>query len=555
MIYRHGANVKKKKKEMWGLVLHVIACVYVLFLIVGHESGRHVALLYSCFCACLCDWFLPAAWSWLKVYSLFVVMSFWALLSFRTLRSHQWSNMVVMMPFSFSLSSWMVFSGVAVLLMLCDLVAGSLQSPRWLWFPTLAVLKFSLALLLHNVRSVVTTPKTGFFLYILCVFSVFWVGMPIWWNESQWIDMVVPVAILSVCFLLHFFSFFFDTTKDEGGTSISLDHLTIGLVFVYLSISRAVLAFVEKEVTLEIPNLFQNFLRSFLAGFLIIATYMVFWVFRNSSAWVKEQVTFPTSNRALFFAQMFLFAILQSQLPVILIALSVHWVPFAVTSILIASTPLWSLLLGRFVFFSQPHFDVWQISAIVSGFCGALILSVSSLMSSQPSSSPYHFTHIATGIALALLAAIFWAVAGNLSQRFLSRAPLLPKTILQSMMGSVFALTLSFFTECNADVNILMQMLTSLSRVSHRTAWMLVFLVLGFSFLSLIVTVYLLDRVGAVTATAVWFVVPTVSLVLNLELGLLKSASSWQILTLQLLGCTLVFVALAFLIQHHSKKK
>ncbi len=72
----------------------------------------------------------------------------------------------------------------------------------------------------------------------------------------------------------------------------------------------------------------------------------------------------------------------------------------------------------------------------------------------------------------------------------------------------------------------------------------LAFLTLGFSFVSLFATVYLLRQVGTVHATSVWFVVPLCSLVLMYHLRLVPLPGLGGAV-LQLLGCALVLTAMA----------
>ncbi len=387
---------------------------------------------------------------------------------------------------------------------LACLAAEVLPSTRYLHFAQFGVVKLLLVLLLH-VRSRIV-------LLAAVLGTLYWAVVPVVIaGQSVSTAAVVTVALLTgiVGIAQH--------GKDASlASAVGPPHAVLAVVaFVYLVVSRALLAHVEHE--LRLPLFTQNFLRSFGAGWLFVIV-IVGLRFRGN----RDDLALPASASVI--GKIAVFALLQSQLPVVLIAYAVRTTSSALVSALIATTPVLAVLAG-WAWLRKP-LERLQIALVACGLCGAVLITA----------SEFRLAHWA-GVALALGAALSWAIGGLFNEAHLKEVPLLPKAMIQSFSGSLLSL---------AAALVMGEGFSSVDYDGKALAY-LGFLTFGFSFVSLFATVYLLRQVGTVHATSVWFVVPLCSLVLMYDLRLLPLPGPGAAV-LQLLGCTLVLAAMTALL-------
>ena len=246
---------------------------------------------------------------------------------------------------------------------------------------------------------------------------------------------------------------------------------SIVVVYFYLVVSRAFLPFVEHE--LKLPLMLHNFLRSFIAFFLFVGLIGVVRAVPTLSLQFGSRL--PEDWNRFTLLQLACFAVGQSQLPVIFIGVSVHdfSTPWSLVSVIIATTPVFASIIKSV---ASRSMDFAQLLVVFFGLLGALLVTLSQL---SPLGS-------IGGITLALTSAVVWAVSGVFHENYLVKIPLLPKAALQSLFGSIFALLCS----------LLLGESVSLSMFDLHSLVYLAFLSLGFSFLSLLATVYLLSEAG-----------------------------------------------------------
>lgn len=315
-------------------------------------------------------------------------------------------------------------------------------------------LKFLVGILWHG-RALVKRTEV---LLASCLFFLFGVA-PLVVSTSSRASVVVALGVFYLAAL----------TRRSGARFEAAP--SIALLFFYLVVSRAFLPFVERELLL--PLMMQNFLRSFVAFVLFLVCIIVV----RLVPWLNDRVASrpPSDWDRYTVMQLFLFSIGQSQLPVILIGLAVHNLstPFSLVSVLIATTPVFATILkGMFL----RSMDFLQLLFVALGVCGAVLVSLSQLSASAS----------VGGILLPLLSALIWAASGILHEKYLVHVPLLPKACLQSLFGALFALGCS----------LAMGEHVSFSMFDKQAVAYLAFLALGFSFVSLLATVFLLSAAG-----------------------------------------------------------
>jgi hypothetical protein len=339
-------------------------------------------------------------------------------------------------------------------LLVC-LLSFLFPSPRYLHVTQFGCVKFLLGVLWHERAKI----SKGELVLSGCLFFMFGV-VP-----------VVVASVSSVGVVVGLLTSHLAALTRHCGPRVSFSSPSVAVIYFYLVLSRAFLPFVERELML--PLMFQNFLRSFVAFFLFVATLAIVRSVPSLDERIPSRL--PADWDRFTVLQLVLFSIGQSQLPVILIGLSVHQfaTPFSLVSVLIATTPVFATVLKSFVGKSA---DLMQLVIVLLGVLGACLVSLSQMASGG---NVY-------GVLLSLSSALIWAASGVLHEKYLVRIPLLPKSCAQSLFGASFALLCSLL----AGEHVAFAMFDG------KALLYLAFLALGFSFVSLLATVFLLSEAG-----------------------------------------------------------
>jgi hypothetical protein len=205
-------------------------------------------------------------------------------------------------------------------------------SSRYLHFAKFGCFKFLLGLLFLSPR-----PRLELLLSALSV--TMWAVCPLLVSDSSSVSLAVSLVVAALGALLRY-----GQALDWRVVSSTVS------VYLYLVVSRAFLPFVERE--LKLPLLFQNFCRSF-AAFLLFSL-VIALVRAVPSLDGRFSTRLPENWDVLTLLQLVVFAVGQSQVPVILIGVAVQTfgTVFSLVSVLIATTPLFAVLLKVTIMFS-----------------------------------------------------------------------------------------------------------------------------------------------------------------------------------------------------------
>jgi hypothetical protein len=148
-----------------------------------------------------------------------------------------------------------------------------------------------------------------------------------------------------------------DSTNDRV-TLLLTTKVLVALAFLFQSGSRGALASVVHLVSVELPPIFTNFVRTAIGAacfaLVICAFKLVLWLHRrrhlslspSAVATLEAQSALHLGDVRML-GRIGVFSILQSQLPFILIAFSAPFIASSVTSVLISTMPLFAILVGR----------------------------------------------------------------------------------------------------------------------------------------------------------------------------------------------------------------
>jgi drug/metabolite transporter (DMT)-like permease len=332
--------------------------------------------------------------------------------------------------------------------------------------------------------------------------------------------------------------------------------ILVVVAFVIQSAQRGSLSGLVHLLSPEMPPLFTNAMRTFMGtacfGILILAYKAV--IFANGRAWIalspatvvglKLQSTIPLDMRTLL--RCFAFGMLQSQIANILLAFSAPYAPSPVSTVLIATTPLFAVILGR-VTNTGAKVTWTKVGAVVTGIVGAAVVTLGSIVLGAQTSAT-----IGVGVALSALAAIVWAVAGIYGGT-LADIPQIPRALLQLSTGGIVCMITSLIWEFGFGLPFFTPAFEShyaFAPLVEPYLWAVLF-ALSFStvFLGMLCLLFLLDRVGAVVATCTNFVVPVFGLLTQLATSLhfWDNLAAWQI-AMQVLGCLVILGSMVLLV-------
>ena len=327
--------------------------------------------------------------------------------------------------------------------------------------------------------------------------------------------------------------------------------------FLFQSASRGSLASLSHRVSVFMPPVFLNSLRTAMGGLMFMILMVVFrllavassqgYIRRFSPAWQKrleESSRVRLSWNIVY--RLSVFAFLQSQLPFALLVWSGAMMSSAISSVLIATMPLNSVWISRLAGNRTPI--LWnKVAAIIVGLAGVSLVTLGSISYSNSDQG----TDLAIGVTLAALAAVVWS-CGSVYGEKLGDIPQIPRACFQCIIGSFMSMAVSLVWEFGFGVPLLgfPPRFAFVYTVPPEIWGELLALAVSTLFFGMICLLFLLDTVGAVVTSCFSFLVPVFGLLAQL---ILQGPSAWDDLAtweigLQVLGCLVIMSSMVFLI-------
>lgn len=177
-------------------------------------------------------------------------------------------------------------------------------------------------------------------------------------------------------------------------------------------------------------------------------------------------------------------------------------VPSGWTALLIAATPIWFVLLGRFGF-GGSRVTPFTIAGLASGIAGILILSRPGQFAGAAGVDP-------TGALVIVVATLSWATGSMYSRRARLPEPPLFATALEMLTGGGALLLVAALSGDLARVNV--------SAISLRSGLALVYLIVFGSLIAFSAYLWLLRVVSPVKVGTYAYVNPIVAVILGTSL-------------------------------------
>jgi len=235
-------------------------------------------------------------------------------------------------------------------------------------------------------------------------------------------------------------------------------------------------------------------------------------------------------------------SIAQSQLPVLLIAYANLLVPSGLIATLISMTPLFTLIFKR-VFFNNTKtakkdypesVDRIVVVGIVVGLLGAALVCLPQIIVQSQQNTPV--TGAVGGIVMAAGAAVSWACAGIFNDQYLKTYHPTIKSWYAQGFGCILTYIVAFAVEYS----------TGTMRFGMNPSgwfWML-FLGMLVSYLSVFLNYFLLDTIGPVLTSSVWYLVPFIGLFVGVIFQHEWSGYLVDYIVMQCLGCVVIVLGL-----------
>lgn len=199
-------------------------------------------------------------------------------------------------------------------------------------------------------------------------------------------------------------------------------------------------------------------------------------------------------------------------------------VPSSLAALLIASVPLWVVVLRRL---DGERVHALTLGGVVAGFAGVALLV-------RPGGTGID----AVGAVLLLVAAVAWALGSFLSNRMPLPGDLLVSTTYQMLMGGVVAIVAGIVTGEVADLDV--------SAFSAESLWATIYLVLVGSLVAFTAYVWLLQNAPISKVATYAYVNPVVAIFLGWAI------LSERITPVVIAGAVLIVVSVAFIVGRES---
>jgi len=255
---------------------------------------------------------------------------------------------------------------------------------------------------------------------------------------------------------------------------------------------------------------------------------------------VENKTKFFTENRE-FLKWMFIMVILQSTAPVLLIAYADLFVPTGLTSVLISTTPLFTLIIQKTLFSSDDEkVTSWArvvvIIGLFGGLLGAAMVCIPQIIVQSQQNTPVGDAIL--GIAMGTGSALCWACASVLNQQKLTKYPAVIKAWYAQIVNSILTFILALTCELPFG---------TLQIGQNWNTWIwVVYLGCVTSFISVFFNFFLLDSIGPVLTTCVWYLVPFIGLIIGAVFESEWSDFSIGYIILQCFGCVVIVLGLIF---------
>jgi len=241
-----------------------------------------------------------------------------------------------------------------------------------------------------------------------------------------------------------------------------------------------------------------------------------------------------------FLKWMFIMVMLQSTAPILLIAYADLYIPTGLISVLISTTPLFTLIIQKSFFPSSDDGKLlaWIRSVVIigifGGLLGAVMVCIPQMIVQSQQNTPAGDTLI--GIVMGVGSSLSWACAGILNQQKLNKFPALIKAWYAQVINAIVTFILAFIVELPFGT-------MRIGHTPNNWGWIM-YLGCITSFASVFFNFFLFDTIGPVLTTSVWYLVPFVGLFIGAIFESEWSDFSQSYIILQCLGCVVIVIGL-----------